>query len=306
MICVTGATGHVGRELAALFAEKGQRVRAITRRPEEADLPSNVEVLRADYEDPSSLDSALHGVSRLFLMSAQSPGLTVHPTHVLAAVDAARAAGVGRIVLLSVLHGGGKRQDAVTRWIGEAEAAVKSAVPAWTILRPGRFMSNALQWAASIRLDGSASAPFGSRAAASIDPADIAAVTFEALTTDTHGGQTYELSGPESITPREEVLTIARVLGRHLHFVDLPAEAMRVGLHRHGFPAAIVEAMIERTALDDDGAEVLDTVERVTRRPPGRFESWVRRHLDVSVTNSFLSPTPLNLPPHHWRPEGSC
>ena len=71
--------------------------------------------------------------------------------------------------MLSVLGGGGS--DPFARWFHQAEGAVRNSGAAWTFLRPGRFMSNALQWAPMIKRDGRVTAPFGRRATASIDPA---------------------------------------------------------------------------------------------------------------------------------------
>src|SRR5262249_4073493 len=274
MILVTGATGHVGSELLTMLMRSNERVRAMTRRPEQARFPSGVEVVRADFDDAASLRAALNGVSGLFLMTAQHAGASPKPTHIIAAVEAARSAGVSRLVQLSVLAGGGRRDDVITRWVREAEASVKASGIAWTILRPGRFMSNTLEWAPMIKKDGRVMAPFGSRPAASIDPADIAAVALQALTEPGHEGKSCELSGPEALTPIQEIRIISAQLGREIQFVEVPIDAMRSGLLRVGFSTEAIEAIIERTANPDEGAEIFDTVKEVTDRSPRRFAEW--------------------------------
>ncbi len=144
MILVTGATGHVGGELVRQLVAAGCDVRAMTRRPEAAGLPRGVEVVRGDFEDRASLDAAFDGVERAFLMSAQPAGSAPAPTHDVAAAVAAKRAGVRHVVKLSVLGGGNTGDHAIARWHLAAETALQRSGVAWTLLRPGRFMSNAL------------------------------------------------------------------------------------------------------------------------------------------------------------------
>jgi nucleoside-diphosphate-sugar epimerase len=54
MILLTGATGSVGRHVAADLVAKGLDVRAVVRDPETAGLPAGVEVMRGDLVDPES------------------------------------------------------------------------------------------------------------------------------------------------------------------------------------------------------------------------------------------------------------
>lgn len=287
MILVTGATGHVGGELVRRLAEAGEQVRAMTRRPGEARLPSGVQPVHGDADDPASLDSAFAGASGAFLMSSQAVGTAPGPTHDHALAQAAARAGVRRVVKLSVLDAGAGT-DPIARWHQEAESAVttRAADFAWTLLRPGRFMSNALQWAAMIRAGDEIPVPFADRPAASIDPADIAAVALAALTSsgDEHTGRAYELSGPESLTPTEELSILGRLLGRPLHVHEVPAEAARAGMARYGFPPEVVEAIMTRTLSSDRGTEVLPTVEKLLGRPARTFSQWARAHAGAFTT----------------------
>jgi uncharacterized protein YbjT (DUF2867 family) len=283
MILVTGATGHVGGELVRHLAAAGHPVRAMTRRPSEARLPSGVEVVHGDADDPSTLAEAFAGASGAFLMSAQGVGATPPgPTHDLALAEAAARAGVRRVVKLSVLDGG-TGTDVIARWHAAAEAAVTSRDWTWTLLRPGRFMSNALQWAAQLRSGDSVALPFADRPAASIDPADVAEIAARALTTDSaeHAGAIYELSGPQSLTPLEELAVLGEVLGRDLRPVELPPQTARAGMRRHGFPPEVIDAIMHRTLESDRGTEVLPTAEKVLGRPPGTFRGWAGAHAGV-------------------------
>src|SRR5207237_4144395 len=167
-------------ELVAQLAAVGEPVRGMTRRPEAVSFPAGVEAVYGDLDDPASIRAAFVGVDRAFVMSAQPPGSAEHPTHELLLVDAARHAGVSHVVLLSVYDGGGG-DDVIGAWNREAEAAVVGSGIDWTLLRPGRFMSNALQWAPMIVGGDTITVPFASRPAVPIDPADVAAVAGPAL-----------------------------------------------------------------------------------------------------------------------------
>jgi uncharacterized protein YbjT (DUF2867 family) len=279
MILITGATGHVGRELVAQLAARGEEVRAMTRRPEAAHLADGVEIVQGDFDDPASVERALAGVDRLFLMSAQPVGSSDGPSHDLTVVDAARRASVAHIVMLSVLGGGGDDpSDPIARWHRIAETAVRQSGASWTLLRPGRFMSNALQWAPAIRRGGKVYVPFASRPAAPIDPADIARVALHALTEPGHDARAYELSGPEILTPAGELDILAATIGRSLDIVDVPPEAARDGMVRGGMPPGVADAILARIAAGDHGAAVLPTVQQVTGRLPHTFAVWASVH----------------------------
>src|SRR4051812_12302691 len=98
MILVTGATGTVGREVVALLAAQGAKVRALTRDPSKARVPLGVEVVAGDLGQAETLAKALAGVERVFSL-ATGPQMTVHEKHL---AEEAKKAGVRHIVKLSV------------------------------------------------------------------------------------------------------------------------------------------------------------------------------------------------------------
>ncbi|WP_394832229.1 SDR family oxidoreductase [Pendulispora rubella] len=279
MILVTGATGHVGSELLPMLVARGHTVRAMSRRPEAALFPEGVAVVRGDFDDGASLDAAMQGVHRVFLVTTQAIGSIPAPTHEARVVEAARRARVRHIVKLSVLGGAaeGTTNDPIARWHHAAEGAIKESGIAWTMLRPGRFMSNALQWSAMIRETGKVHVSFARRPAASIDPADIAAVAVCALTEPGHEGKAHELSGPEALTPEQEIALLGTVLGRPLSMVPLDNDAARAGMRRWGMSDEVIDAAFARSEAAH-GTEVLPTVQQVTGRAARTFEQWARAH----------------------------
>jgi uncharacterized protein YbjT (DUF2867 family) len=148
----------------------------------------------------------------------------------------------------------------------------------WTVLRPGRFMSNALAWAPMLGLGDAVTVPFARRRAASIDPADIAAVAAAALGEDGHAGRAYQLSGPQVLTPADELRILADTLDRPLRLVEPSVEDSRAGMLRAGLTPAFIDAAIARTLDGDEGTVVLPTVPQILGRPAATFAGWAARH----------------------------
>lgn len=270
MILVTGATGNVGGELVGALAARGEAVRAVARRPDAAALPAPVEVAAADLGAPASLGAALEGVRRVFLLgNLATPDL----------LAVLRDSGVAHVVLLtSRCVVAGKPDNAITRMWLDAEGAVRASGLAWTILRPSGFHSNALRWLPQLRDGDVVRAPWPDVPIASIDPADIAAVAAIALTESGHEGTAPALSGPQSLTPGDQVATLAAVLGRPLRYEPLADDDARAAM-AGDTPAPFVDALFRFfTDGEYDDAPVVDTVRAITGREPRTFDEWARAH----------------------------
>jgi uncharacterized protein YbjT (DUF2867 family) len=277
MLLVTGATGHVGRELARELDERGAAFRVLVRDPARAaGLPERAERVVGGLDTPTTLATAMDGVKRLFLLV---PGIGIeHTEH---AVAAARAAGVRHIVYLSSYAVIGDPVPAMGRWHRAREELIRaSGIPA-TFLRPGGFMTNAFDWLPTLRAGGYVFDPVGPGRAAPIDPADIAAVAAVTLTEDGHEGEQYLLTGGETFTVAEQVQILAKATGREIEVraVATPAEAVRFR-YPHGAPRVLADALIEGLTLmraDTVGVRT-DTVRRLLGRAPRTFADWCARN----------------------------
>lgn len=277
MILVTGASGTVGRALLDQLNPTGTPVRAMTRRPDTADLPAGVEIVGADLGDPATLPAALRGVDRVFLLTGGSEG----PQHDANLAHAAALAGVTHIVKLSALTvGDDTAADPITTWHRAGEHAVRDSGVPWTFLRPSGFMSNALMWADTVASHDTVYAPYGAGRTAVIDPRDIAAVAATALTQPGHQGRSYPLTGPEALAPADQVAILAEVLGRPLRYVDVPPDAARSAMTDDGMPPAVADAVLAllATALDPSAATVDPTVAKLIPTPPRTFGEWAQDH----------------------------
>jgi len=276
MILVLGATGTTGGEVARQLIAKGQRPRLLVRSPQKArEFEGKAEIVEGDMDSKESVASALKGIEKLYLVSAGVNGMDLE----INAVDAAKKAGVRHVVKLSVI---GADAPAMTfsKWHARSEKHLMGSGLAWTMVRPGNFMSNALMWAETIKTQGAFYQPTGEGRWAAIDPADIAAVAVAALTGSGHEGKAYSLTGPESMNAAQYAAKLSSAIGKPVKFVDVPPEAAKDGMLKSGIPAPYVDALLDLLAAMKAGKAdgVTDTVEKVTGRKAGTFDAWARRH----------------------------
>jgi uncharacterized protein YbjT (DUF2867 family) len=280
MILVTGATGNVGRAVVGALDEMGAEIRVLVRDVARAAvLPERAERVVGDLGDPPTLRAAFAGVERVFLLT---PGMEL--THTENAIAAAHAAGVRHLVHLSSTNVLADPLPAMARWHHDREKLVRgSGVPA-TILRPSGFMTNALEWAPTIRAEGYVLDPVGPGRHAAIDPSDIGEVAARVLTEEGHEDAAYALTGPESLTVAEQVAILARTLGRPIEVREpsTPEEAVRAR-YANEVPAELAEAMLEgftRMRADTVGFRT-DEVKRLLGREPRSFDDWCTRNADA-------------------------
>jgi uncharacterized protein YbjT (DUF2867 family) len=262
---VTGATGNTGRHVVAELVRRGERVRALTRNPAAAAgrFPAKVELVAGTHTEPEMLGAALEGVSRLHI--TVTAGLAdVGPELVRRAVDA----GVRRI---TVLWGG---------WVGPVEQAVADSGVEWTRLEAQEFMSNTLTWLESIQSEGIVREPYDLPSAL-VHEADIGAVAAVALLDDGHAGRAYNLTGPESLTPRERIAILSRAIGRDIAFVPITHEQAVDRLMATGVSREDAEYVVGWYSAPGEAATTVDdTVERVTGRPARTFAQWMAENAD--------------------------
>ncbi len=141
-ILVTGATGTVGRQVVEQLVKRGADVRALVRDPAKAQFPGGRRrSCRATCSMSTRCAAPSQGVSTLFLLNAVAPD---EFTQALIALNVARAAGVERVVYLSVIH-----SDVyvnVPHFAGKfgVERMIEQMGFSATILRPAYFMDNDL------------------------------------------------------------------------------------------------------------------------------------------------------------------
>ena len=277
MILITGATGHIGRELVPQLQRMRQPIRVLARDEKKvAHLDPGIERAIGDLNDPHSLDSAMRGVERIFLVTFELQ----RDVNVL---EAARRCAVQHIVKLSTLEATDHKIK-VGKWHYEREELIRASGLEWTFLRPGMFMSNSIDWwAESIKVQGSVFFPGGKKGrVAPIDPHDVASIAAFALTQPGHNGKAYELTGSELFTIGEMVQVISNALGRSIQYVDIPPIAAKLFMLKTGMNKSLVNALMEMLASlrRNEGALVTETFQQLTGYPPRTFEAWCQEHVE--------------------------
>jgi uncharacterized protein YbjT (DUF2867 family) len=273
-IVVTGATGNVGRPLVAALHREGAQVRAVTRRPDGADFPPDVEVV-------TSAVAALAGASAVFVNS-RAVG-----EHLAQLVQAARAAGVHRLVALSAINADDDFSRQPSRFRGDRNKEVEEAVIGsgleWVSLRPSVFVSNLVgMWSPQIRGGDTVSGPYAAASAAPIIETDIGEVAARAFLSDDLVGQKVSLTGPQAFTNAELVEVIGTAIGRRLRYAEVPAEMVRQRFLGIGFSAEFADAYIAfLSATVDRPALVTHDVEKVLGRPAMSVSEWAGAHKEV-------------------------
>jgi uncharacterized protein YbjT (DUF2867 family) len=285
MIVVTGATGNAGSEVVRAVTARGGRVRAFVRDPAKArhKLGEDVELAVGDFADPPSVRAALAGAETLLLSCADDPRRVGWET---AAIDAAVAAGVRRIVKLSAATAEPGSPVAFWDWHGQVEQYLRSCGTGWVILRSAWYMSNLLAAAPGVAAEGRLYAPAGRARIAMIDPRDVGAAAAAVLYSPGHGvsagheGQTYLLTGPQAITYDQVAVALSAATARKVEFIDVPGDAacqVMIGDGVPGFVAEQIVAMFGRLR-QGAGAQVSPAVEMLTGRAPRDFASFAVDH----------------------------
>jgi NAD(P)H dehydrogenase (quinone) len=276
LIAVTGATGAVGGEVARLLAERGAQQRLIVRDPARAPELRGAEVaVAAGYSDTESMRRALAGADTLFMVSGREQ-LDRVAEHA-AAVDAAVAAGVGRIVYLSFFGAAPDSTFTFGRDHFHTEEHIRAAGVAFTFLRDNLYLDFIPFFCGE---DGVIRGPAGDGRAAFVARADVAGVAAAVLTGDGHEGQTYELTGAESISMARAAELLSDVTGRDVRFRDETLEEARASRAPSGEPDWVIEGWVTTYAAIAAGEldGVTDAVERLAGHPPYTVERWLREH----------------------------
>lgn len=276
MILLTGATGNVGREVVRRLAAKSLAVRALTRNPAAAEKLAGVEWVQGDFDDLDSLQRAMTGVDKVVLISPAHPDMAKHQSNV---TQAARSAGVKRIVKLSGLGAGPDAPIRLPRLHYEIEREIIASGIDYAFVRPNLFMQVLLGSAASIGAEGAIYAPAGEGAISFTDVRDIADVIVCAVTSDSHQNSVYEITGPAAFTYAQAAQVIGQAIGKPVRYVAVTPEMGRESMLSSGMDKWLVEAFLELFEIyrAGYGAAVLSsTVEQVAQHAANTLEAFAQ------------------------------
>jgi uncharacterized protein YbjT (DUF2867 family) len=165
---------------------------------------------------------------------------------------------------------------------GRIEDLLGEAGVPHTLLRPNDFMQNAFAWAPMVA-QGTVPLPVADARIASVDADDIAAAAVAALTDDARAGRTYELTGPDAPTRREQVAILAAAAGREVEVVPATDEQARQAMADAGVPRWTADGRAELLAFYAAGRAATPTagVREATGREPRGWGDFAREHAEA-------------------------
>jgi uncharacterized protein YbjT (DUF2867 family) len=160
------------------------------------------------------------------------------------------------------------------------EQLIEESGVRWTFLRPGPFAINCRNWWAPQIQSGNIVRWFYADAAtAPVHERDIAAAAVRALCDQEHESREYVLTGPASLTQREQLQIIGDAIGRRLRFEELSRDSAREHMIAMRFPPAIADMLLDAyAAAVGKPALVTSTVLDVTGQPARSFREWAMDH----------------------------
>jgi uncharacterized protein YbjT (DUF2867 family) len=277
MILVTGAGGTVGALVARELKTLNLKTRLAFHSEEKARKATaeGHDAVALDFSRPETLRPALQGVETVFLLGTGGLGQAEGEINV---IREARAAGVRKIVKLSA-WAADTEGFAIGRIHRVAERELEKSGLDWTILRPNGFMQNFVNYmSGSIKAPGAFYQPAADAKISHIDARDIARVAAVVLANPGHGGQAYDLTGPEALSYTQAAEVLSRVLGKKVAYVAVSDEAAKAGMMSAGIPAFYADYLVDLNQFYRKGsaARVTPTVKDLTGRDPLSFEQFVR------------------------------
>ena len=266
---VTGATGHLGTLVIEDLLTAGvaaSDIVAIARSAEKAAglADRGVVVRTANYADPRTLPAALAGVDVLLLISGIEVGQRI--TQHGAVIDAAKAAGVGRIAYTSVLRADTSTLPVAPDHLATEKLIRASGVP-FTFLRNGWYSENYTDRVGDYVAQGCIVAAAGDGRIAAAPRADFALAAAAALTGAGHENAVYELAGPE-FSLKELAAIVTDVTGTEVTYQAVGADELTAILTGVGldegtaqFVAAIDTATV-RGDLESDSTDLATLIGR--------------------------------------------
>lgn len=276
-ILVIGGTGNVGRQVVHQLGATGARFRAMTRNPDAAGWPPQVEVVRGDLTVPETLDRCLEDIDTVFLVW-------------VASAAAARGAlervakHARRIVFLTAPlktpHPFFQQPNPSRDMAERIERLIETSGVEWTFLRAGMFAGNARHfWGPQIRAGDVVRWPHLEAPTAPTDERDLAAVAVRTLCETGHAGAEYVVTGPQSLTQAEQVHTIGRAIRRSLRVEEMSPDEARSELLPVLGSSTLVNMLLNAwAAAIGQPAFVTSTCAELTGAPPRTFFEWATDH----------------------------
>lgn len=280
MDAVTGAFGFTGRAIAERLLDEGREVVTLTRRSRIGDsLSERVRVRPIDAARPVELVATLRGVDTLYntrWLRFPRGGWTFErmTAETISLLDAARTAGVRRVVHVSVVNAAVDASTPYVRAKAAVEAVVRTSGLEWAIVRPtltygpGDVLINNMAWALR-RLPVFGIPGLGRYTLQPVHVDDVARICLAAAMGDAE--QVFDAAGPEILEYRALVSLVRRAVGSRALVVPLPPPFVLTAARALGV------AVRDVVLTPDEVRELTSSLLTSSRPPMGtvRISDWV-------------------------------
>src|ERR1700690_2903660 len=273
-ILVVGGTGHVGSEVVKELRKRDADVRVLVRKADEKSLPG-VEMVVGDLLDPVSIEKAMKGVDKMYLLNAVTPDQL---TQGLIAYDLAKKLKPSHVVYHSVFRV--EQFKDVPHFASKLaiESALREFDVPFTIIRPNYFSQNDAMLKDALTQAGIYPMPLGQVGISAVDIRDIAEAAAIALTSDGHFGKTYNLNGPDVLSGPKMALIWSGLLGKEIRYSgdDMDAFEEQMRKRAPSWSAFDIRMMfqgyLERGFVAEAGD--IETLTQLLGHPPRRYEDF--------------------------------
>lgn len=273
-IIVSGASGQLGALVVEKLVERGVAASdliLVSRTPNTDALrmyaAEGASVRYGDFNEPQSLSAAYAGGTRMLLISINAGGGNRADLH-KAAIDAAAAAGVRQIAYTSYVNADVYDNSMIAGDHRRTEILLQESGVAWTLLRNQIYADGLVDQAEQMIRAGRFVTTTADARVAYVTREDCAAAAAAVLTTPGHENRAYNITGPESIGPRELVSLAMEISGHDVALIELSEADYRRDLRESGMSDAAIDGVLAFAAelnsphLREPSTAVLDLTGR--------------------------------------------
>ncbi|KAA0989159.1 SDR family oxidoreductase [Dyadobacter aurulentus] len=239
MIAITGASGNLGKAVLSFLLQKTQaaNIVAVVRDPQKLTdfAGTGIQIRKADYNDPESLDTAFRGVEQLLQVSSANYGEQAIREEQNVVAAAVRQ-GVGHIVYTSTLN----PSESPVFWGGQTcvrtEKTIREAGMRYSVFRNSMYMETIPLFIGSAMEDGQIYFSAGNGAISFVSRIDIAEGISNVLLQPEAGNRVYEVTGEKAFTFADVAALLEKNKKISCAYTDVPQEILKEELINAGLP----------------------------------------------------------------------
>jgi NAD(P)H dehydrogenase (quinone) len=197
----------------------------------------------ADYGDEASMTAAFRGVSTVILIPTKTPAAArcIEHTNALAA---AKAAGVERVVFLSIQAATPISRFNVAPFILFAECATRQSGLQWTFARMSLYTDPIAEWAPELSRTGHLPYPVRDARIAYVSRRDVSRALAAIARNKNLNGEILELTGPAALSMPELAAAVSNAVGSTVLFRSIGVEEYRELCRKDNLPDEIIDVLV--------------------------------------------------------------